>query len=138
MNRLITLLPLFLALSVTAAPPSLKRVDSFIEIAGRLESVRLPEGFELELLTSRLNVPRLFTFAPNGDLLIGSGSGKVYRVPPPYTQPEVLVALDGYPHDVAIRGDELLVARTNGVYRAPYRAGQRRIDEDAFCLENGG
>ena len=128
------LLPLLIAFATAAAPPPLKLVDSEVEVDGRREKVRLPEGFELELLTNRLSIPRLFTFAANGDLLIGSRSDKVYVVPPPYTEPEVLVELDDYPHSVALRGGELLVARTNGVYRAPYRTGQRRVDEEAFTL----
>src|SRR4030065_39698 len=78
---------------------------------------------------------RLPPFAGNGDLFIGSKSGKVYRLPPPYTAPEVLVTLDDYPHSVAFRRDEILIARTNGVYRAPYRPGQQRIAPGAGkCL----
>ena len=45
----------------------------------------MPKGYRLELLTSALDGPRLLTFAPNGDLFIGSKSGKVYRLAPPYT-----------------------------------------------------
>ena len=94
----------------------------------------LPSGYTLELLTAKLDGPRLPTFAGNGDLFIGSKSGKVYRLAPPYTRPEVLITVDGYPHSVALRDGELLIARTDGLYRAPYRPGQRVIDPDSVAL----
>src|SRR3569833_440033 len=84
-------------------------------------------GYRLELLSDMLVGPRLLTFAPNGELLIGSKSGRVYRLTPPYTRPEVLVTLEDYPHSVALRGDEMLIAETNGLYRTFYRPGQARI-----------
>lgn len=88
--------------------------------------MRVPKGYRLEVL-SRLDAPRMLTFAANGDLFAGSSSGKVYRLAPPYTQAEVLVELDEYPHSVAFRPNEILIAQTNGVYRAPYRPGQAKI-----------
>jgi len=94
---------------------------------------RVPKGYRLELL-SRLDAPRMLTFAANGDLFIGSRSGKVYRLAPPYTQAEVLVQLRDYPHSVALRGNEILIAQTGGVYRAPYRPGQATLDAEALTL----
>ena len=96
--------------------------------------VRVPKGYRLELLTAKLDGPRLLNFAANGDLFIGSKSGKVYRLAPPYTQPEVLVTLNGYPHSVATRPNEILIARTDGLYRAPYRPGQTKILPEAVTL----
>lgn len=95
---------------------------------------RVPTGHRLELLTDRLDGPRLLTFAANGDLFIGSKSGRVYRVPPPYKHAEVLVTLDDYPHSVAFRRNEILIARTRGVYRAPYKPGQKTLKSDAVIL----
>ncbi|MDO9371246.1 MAG: hypothetical protein Q7U07_01445 [Gammaproteobacteria bacterium] len=46
---------------------------------------QVPQGHRLELLTGALEGPRLLTFSSNGDLFIGSKSGKVYRLPPSYT-----------------------------------------------------
>lgn len=89
----------------------------------------IPSGYVLELLTKKLDSPRLLSFANNGDLFIGSKSGKVYRLPPPYTEPEVLVELDNYPHSVALREGELFIAQTDGLYRAPYRLGQKRLSK---------
>ena len=68
---------------------------------GTLQQVTLPAGYTLELLTTKLDGPRLLTFADNGDLFIGSKSGKVYRLAPPYTDPGVLITLNDYPHSVA-------------------------------------
>lgn len=109
-----------------AGTETLKLVEQSLVVDGERRTVRVPEGYRLELLTDKLDGPRLLTFA-NGELLIGSKSGKIYRLAPPYTRPEVLVTLDGYPHSVAVRGDELLIAETEGLYRAFYKAGQPRI-----------
>ena len=73
-----------------------------LTIGGEQRTVRVPKGYRLELL-SLLDAPRMLTFASNGDLFAGSKSGKIYRLPPPYTKPEILVQLDGYPHSVADR-----------------------------------
>lgn len=101
---------------------------------GALRQVTLPAVYTLELLTTELDGPRLLTFADNGDLFIGSKSGKVYRLAPPYTHPGVLVTLSGYPHSVALRDGEMLIARTGGLYRAPYRPGQTTILPETLTL----
>jgi len=101
---------------------------------GVVRQATLPAGYTLELLTTELEGPRLLTFAHNGDLFIGSKSGNVYRLAPPYTRPEVLITLDGYPHSIALRDGELLIARTDGLYRAPYRPGQHAIAPDTLRL----
>jgi glucose/arabinose dehydrogenase len=105
-----------------------------IKINGDHWALELPTGYRLDVLTTRLDGPRLMTFLDNGDLLIGSKSGKVYRLAPPYTQPEVLVTLDNYPHSLAWRNGMLYIAQTDGLYQVPYRPGQRRIDRDDVTL----
>lgn len=117
-----------------AAPTPLTYEEQTLPVAGTRQSVRVPKGYRLELLTDKLDGPRLLTFAANGDLFIGSRSGKVYRLPPPYTAPEVLITLDDYPHSVAFRKGEILIARTNGLYRAPYQLGQKRIAPESVTL----
>jgi glucose/arabinose dehydrogenase len=94
----------------------------------------IPSGYTLELLTSALERPRLLTFAANGDLFIGSKSGNVYRLPPPYTRAEVLVTVDDYPHSVALRKGEILIAKTDGLYSAPYDSGQTRVAPESLQL----
>jgi hypothetical protein len=74
-----------------------------IDVEGISQRVVVPDGYLLELLTASLDGPRMLTFTENGDLFIGSRSGKVYRLTPPYTKPEVLITLPDYPHSVALR-----------------------------------
>ena len=100
--------------------------EQTLTVDGERRTARVPKGYRLEWL-SRLDTPRMLTFAANGDLFAGSKSGKVYRLPPPYSKPEVLVQLDDYPHSVAFRPGEILIAQERGVYRAPYQLGQVRI-----------
>lgn len=97
-----------------------------LRLDGAQRTVRVPKGYRLEFLTP-LDAPRMLTFAANGDLFAGSKSGNIYRLPRPYTRADVLVQLDEYPHSVAFRPNEILIAKTDGVYRAPYRPGQTKI-----------
>ena len=101
--------------------------------AGKV-SVRLPVGMQLELLTDEMNSPRLLTFTKNGDLFAGSRSGNVYRITPPYTRAKVLINTGGYPHNVAFRDNEILIATTGGLYRASYRPEQNKVNESALRL----
>jgi glucose/arabinose dehydrogenase len=130
------ILPLLLCLAsapVQAGTAMLAYQDQTLTLDGERRTVRVPKGYRLELL-SRMDAPRMLTFAANGDLFAGSKSGKVYRLPPPYTKPEVLVRLDDYPHSVAFRQGEILIAQTDGVYRALYRPGQSAVAPDAVTL----
>lgn len=120
------LLLCFACAPVLAGTAVLVYEDQALTVDGERRTVRVPAGYRLEWL-SRLDAPRMLTFAANGDLFAGSKSGKVYRLPPPYTKPGVLVQLGDYPHSVAFRQGEILIARTDGVYRAPYRPGQPAV-----------
>ncbi|MFO1351836.1 MAG: PQQ-dependent sugar dehydrogenase [Gammaproteobacteria bacterium] len=95
---------------------------------------RIPTGFALEIVNTDLDQPRLLTFAANGDLFVGSHRGKVYRLALPYAKAEVLVSLNGYPHNVAFRQGEILIAQTDGLYRAPYQPGQAKIASQDVVL----
>lgn len=97
-------------------------------------SVRIPVGMQLELLTNEMDSPRLLTFTKNGDLFAGSRSGNVYRITPPYTRAEVLVDTGGYPHNVTFRDNEIFIAKTAGLYHAPYQAGQNEIKKSDLRL----
>jgi len=108
--------------------------EQTLMVGGAPVVARVPEGYRLSLLTDKLDGPRLMTFAENGDLFIGSSSGRVYRLAPPYTTPEVLVTLNNYPHSVAIRRGEILIARTDGLYRVPYQPGQKEIPAKSVSL----
>ena len=104
----------------------LRYEEQVLTLNGMRRNVQVPKGYRLEYL-AQMDAPRMLTFAANGDLFAGSRSGKVYRLPPPYTRAEVLVQTSDYPHSVAFRPGEILIAQTDGVYHAPYRPGQSSI-----------
>ncbi len=85
--------------------------------------VSVPEGYELKFL-ARMDKPRLFAFHAD-EMIVGSQSGNIYRLKPPYVQAEKLFKTDGYPSSIAFRNGEMLVAKTNGLYHAPYRKNQK-------------
>lgn len=122
-----------LSTAAHAGPQALTYEHQPLMVAGERRIARVPRGYLLEWLAA-MDGPRMLTFAANGDLFAGSRAGKVYRLPPPYTRAEVLVASGGYPHSVAFRAGEILIAKTDGVYRAPYRTGQARLDPQALRL----
>ena len=105
-----------------------------LSVDGQRWALNIPSGTQLELLTTGMDSPRLMTFLPNGDLLVGSRSGNIYRLAPPYTDADVLINLPDYPHSVAYRDGELLIAQTDGLYATPYQPGQADIEEDAVEL----
>lgn len=128
---------LFIMMSVfssSAVMAELQYQSVSLQLAGRLQGVTIPTGFQLELLTDRLDGPRMLSFSPEGELLIGSRSGAVYRLKPPYRHPETLIELDNYPHSAVIRGKHLFIAQTDGLYRADYHAGQARVEPDSLTL----
>ena len=117
-----------------AAPASLEYARQSIAVAGYEFEMQLPRDLRLEVLTTELEGPRLLTFAANGDLFIGSQSGAVYRLTAPYRNPEVVLALPSYPHSVAFRDREILIAQTDGLYRAPYVLGQPSIAPNSVTV----
>jgi len=127
LRTLLVVLGVGVANALPAGDTALIRDTQSVRLGkGQQAVAEVPRGYRLEYLAV-LDGPRLLTFASNGDLFAGSKSGRIYRLPPPYTRPEVLVTLDDYPHSVAFRKDEILIARTRGLYRAPYRPGQKTI-----------
>ena len=129
-----TILFYLITFVTSAATTPLEYVTQNIVIAGKTYTATLPKGYRLELLTNQLDRPRLLTFAANGDLFIGSASDTIYRLTPPYQRAETLVELDGYPHSIAFRKNEILIAKTDGLYHATYRQGQRQLNEDDISL----
>lgn len=106
----------------------LETQSQVLSVDGQRWVLNIPSGTQLELLTTAMDSPRLMTFLPNDDLLVGSRSGNIYRLAPPYTDPDVLINLPDYPHSVAYRDGELLIAQTAGLYTTPYQPGQPDID----------
>jgi glucose/arabinose dehydrogenase len=103
---------------------ALERIEAIVKVGGEAREVRIPSGYSLQILTEALQSPRLLTFAPDGDLFIGSRAGRVYRLRSPYREPEVFAEAGGYPHGVAFRPGEILIAYTDGIYAAPYTPGR--------------
>lgn len=130
---LIALLLLFSPHSF-AATTSFDYTTQSITVSGQARQVRVPKGYRLELLTDKLDGPRLVTFTGNGELLIGSKSGNIYRLQRPYRKPQVLVDAGGYPHSIAVRNNELWIAETGALYRAPYVPGQASVPSHSIKL----
>jgi len=82
-------------------------------------SVRVPPGFELELLTTELSGPRVI-HNHNGALLIGSKSGSIYQLTPPFNNPVEIAFLRDYPHSVVVHESYLYVAHTSGIVRTAW------------------
>lgn len=135
MRLLLTLLLVTLICPALAdTDPVSRYTQQQLTISGDTWTLTVPAGLQLQLLTDALDKPRMMNFLANGDLLIGSRAGKIYRLEPPYTRATILVELDDYPHSLAYRAGELLIAQTDGLYRAPYQPGQTSIEEDDIQL----
>jgi len=98
-------------LSAQAGTNTLAYEDQVLTLDGERRTERVPQGYRVEIV-SRMNAPRMLTFTANGDLFAGSQSGRVYRLTPPYTRAQVQTG--DYPHSVAFRSGEILIARTDG------------------------
>jgi glucose/arabinose dehydrogenase len=129
---LLLLTPCRTVLADIASMP--RYMEQQLIVSGDTWTLTVPAGLQLQLLTDALDKPRMMNFLPNGDLLIGSRAGKIYRLEPPYTRATILVELDDYPHSLAWRAGELLIAQTDGLYRAPYQPGQTKIQQDDIQL----
>ena len=94
-------------------------------------AVQLPEGFVVEILSLELRGPRILHFYGER-LFIGSKSGSVYWLDPPYTQPNELVNLPDYPHSVVVKNNRIYVAQTGSVSSAPYSVDTVSLSADQF------
>jgi len=112
----------------------LRHHEAAIDVGGQRYTVHIPDGYVLETLAAGLDGPRLLTFAENADLFVGSKSGAIYRLAPPYTKAEVLAKLNGYPHSIDFRKDEILIARSDALYRADFAPGSTELSPAAVTL----
>jgi len=108
--------------------------EQSLTIDGESYLIRLPRGYQLQLLSRSLSQPRMLTFLPNKDLLAGSRSGNIYRLSPPYTSASILLKLDDYPHSVAYYDNYLYIAQTHGLYKVRYTPGQASIKRSDIRL----
>jgi glucose/arabinose dehydrogenase len=93
--------------------------------------VQLPKGFVVELLSRELRGPRILHFSGQR-LFIGSKSGSVYWLDPPYKQPNELVRLPDYPHSVVVKNNRIYVAQTGSISSAPYTPETTSLSVDQF------
>ncbi len=98
---------------------ALDLVNQSLNANGQSVTLRVPRGMQVEFLASAGGA-RLPALGPDDEILIGSNSGNVYRLAPPYTSAETLVEIGTRSHSVAWDGARLLVADTSGLYAAPY------------------
>lgn len=87
-----------------------------LTIANLKLSAKVADGYRFELLSRDLASPRFMAFHKSGDLFIGSRSGQVFRLKPPYTKAAALNISLPYPHSVAFRDDQIFISSTEGVY----------------------
>ena len=92
----------------------------------------VPDGYQFELMTDRLDGPRMLSFDAENNLLIASKSGAIYRLAPPYRQATILAELDNYPHSITVFKNMIYVAQTDGVYKADYSPGNEKISSNKF------
>ena len=131
-TKLFAALLLFAVCCGLGAAPKIAHHSQVFEADGSSWRLSLPAGYRLEL-AAEMDGPRMLVLAGDGALLAGSVSKNIYRLEPPYARPEVLAVLKGFPHGVALHDGDLLVARTNGLYRAPYRPERSaRLTEKDF------
>lgn len=114
---------------VYAAPPDIRYHLDTIKAGDGHFTLHLPEGYALRLLTKDMRQPRMFVFDQMGNMLVASKSGYIYRLKPPYTKPEHILTLTGYPHSLALRGRYLYIARTSGLYRVAYHPANPTFDK---------
>lgn len=107
--------------------------------------ITVPEGMVLEKLGADLQGPRFMAFSKDGDLLIGSGSGKIFRTRSPYNEATVIADFKANAHSVAFRqtdaGEELWVGETGGLYKVLYESGKTYEKADfqkVVSLPSGG
>lgn len=105
-----------------------------LQIGKHTYVVQVPDGYILEIVTTNLQRPRMMSFTQDKELLIGSSRGRIYRLQAPYQQAEVLADIGGFPHSVAVRGKHLYVAKTDGIYLAPYQANNSVLKKKDFKL----
>jgi len=84
-------------------------------------SVTLPQGYQIELVNTALSSPRIIHVHDN-NLYIGSRSGAVYQLRPPYNEPPIIIAnLNNYPHSVVVHENYLYVAQESSIRRVRWQ-----------------
>lgn len=124
--------PIFFCLAVTALC-----ISSSARAAGGMPSV--PAGFTIQRIAT-VNGARELTFAPTGDLFVGTFGSDVYVVPHAdgpgaAGTPRVFAHLSDSPAaGVALSGDSIYVGTQFAVWQIPYKSGDLRARSAAQKL----
>ena len=90
-----------------------------------------PPSFKLEAINLDLELPRIIHFYGER-ILIGSRSGNVYWMDPPYTETNILAEIEDYPHSVVVKDDYIYIATTSAIIRAPYSLQTQSLTKNQF------
>ncbi len=105
--------------------PQQMEVDGYVQkkvfVLDKVVQVYHPEGLRLEVVNLKISRPRMLYFHGE-ELFVGSQKGWVYRLYPPYNRATAIGKFPvwRYPHSVIVRGNELLIAFADGIFRTPY------------------
>lgn len=116
---------------VANKPVVLAETQQILEVGAERLSATVPEGFELELLNRTMELPRVLHFYGE-QLFVGSRSGRVYWLQPPYTTAVTLASLRDYPHSVVVHDGLLLVATTSAILATPLPQNINDLDAATF------
>ena len=96
--------------------------------AGTAAELKLPAGFVAERIAS-VPAARELAVAPNGDLFVGTSGDGIYVVPDAEKnagEPRRFATIDDRPvAGIVLVGETLYAAGQRGIYRIPYRTGDR-------------
>jgi glucose/arabinose dehydrogenase len=103
--------------------PQQQQIEGYVHrkviIKDKAFNVYHPASYVVEPVNLKIAQPRMISF--HGDVLfIGSSKGSVYRLFPPYNRATQIAQMRYYPHSILVRDNEIFIARTIGVIKAPY------------------
>lgn len=130
--KVIIILFCYIAVSHSASVHSIELVEQDFIYNNQSYLLKLPKGFKLELLTDDPEKPRLITFDQQDNMFLGSKSGNVYRLQPPYNNATVFTRMENYPHSIAFSKKYIFIAQTDGVYRAEYSPSITKLNANQF------
>lgn len=129
-----SLLGITTAIADTASPAVSFTLGTSDDVPKGAPPLKLPTGATLRFIAA-LDGPRMLHVTDQGELLIGSNAGQVYRGQLAdngrLSSLETLVTLPGYPHSVIVRDSTLYVATTDALLAADY-APRRRLSPQDF------
>ena len=106
-------------------PLSVELVTQELILPDKKYIIKVPKGYVFELLTDKLDGPRMLSFDKYGVLFIGSKSDQIYRLEKPYRHHTVFAEIDNYPHSISFRENSMFVAVTNGLLVTEYSPGDK-------------